>query len=56
LRRFGVIKDVLWYLLAVVLLSIGAGLFARYMDSRLILGAISALIGIVILIWNTIKN
>ena len=56
MRRYGAIKDLLWYVLAVLLLAMGLGLFVRYMDGRLILGAISVVAGMSVLIWNTFKN
>jgi hypothetical protein len=56
LKRYGAIRDLLWYLLAVVLILAGVPLFAKYMDGRLILGIVAIIAGIGILIWNTIKK
>lgn len=55
MRKYGAIKDLLWYALSVVLILAGVPLFARFMDGRLILGAVAIVAGLGILIWNTIK-
>ena len=56
MRKYGAIKDLLWYALSVVLILTGVPLFARFMDGRLILGIIAIIAGLSILIWNTIKD